>query len=322
METRPEALILASYTYEDPEIEQLMAPSQDAADLARVLEDPNIGGFLVKKRINMPHHEVNQAIEGFFNKDRKREDMLLLYFSGHGIKDEDGQLYLTFPDTRRDALRSTGISSKWIFEILELCRSRRLVLILDCCYSGAFPLGKAHKGDRTIETKKLFGGKGRVILSASDEMQYAFEGDTVEGKGKQSIFTRTLIHGLESGEADRNRTGYVYVEDLYEYVKDKIHDEIPEMKPGFWIDPDYEYGDMIIAKSLFKPTKPITEPRPLLRRCLNPNCGSMLRPRAEFCHICGIAAMTDANRGKQRCPNCGYPKRQTASFCPHCGNRL
>ena len=320
METRPEALILASFAYEDPDIDQLVAPPQDAADLARVLKDPNIGGFVVQEMINRPHYEVQQAIEKFF-KDRKRDDLLLLYFSGHGIKDEEGQLYLASPDTIRKTLRSTAISSKWIFEILELCRSRRLVLILDCCYSGAFPRGKPHKGDKTIETKELFGGKGRVVLSASDEMQYAFEGDTVDGKGKRSIFTRTLIHGLESGEADRNRTGYVYVDDLYDYVKDRIRDEMPEVKPGFWIDPDYEYGDIFIAKSPFKPTKPITELQPRLRRCLNPNCGSMLRPGAKFCQVCGIVVMTDAGNGEQRCRNCGYPKRRGASFCPHCGNR-
>ena len=321
METRPEALILASYTYEDPEIDQLIAPSQDAADFARVLQDPNIGGFVVQEMINRPHYEVKQAIEKFY-KDRKRDDLLLLYFSGHGIKDEAGQLYLATPDTKRKTLRSTAISSKFIFEIMEPCRSRKMVLILDCCYSGAFPRGKPHKGDNIIETKELFGGKGRVVLSASDDMQYAFEGDAVEGEGKRSIFTRTLIQGLESGEADRKRTGFVYVDDLYDYVRDKIRDEMPEMKPRLWTDPDYEYEDISIAKSPFIPAKPITDPQTRLRHCLNPNCGILLRPGAKFCHLCGIVAMTDACKGEQRCPECSQPKRQGASFCPHCGNRL
>jgi len=75
----------------------LVAPSQDAEALARVLADPAIGGFEVQTLLNEPSYEVNRAIEAFFT-DRKRDD-LLLYFSGHGIKDEEGRLYRVFPST-------------------------------------------------------------------------------------------------------------------------------------------------------------------------------------------------------------------------------
>ena len=95
------ALIIASYEYQDDSLRQLVAPAQDAEALARVLKDPDIGGFdEVKVLTNRPSHEVRVEIASFF-ADRKRDDLLLLYFSGHGVKDDDGQLYLATTDTQR-----------------------------------------------------------------------------------------------------------------------------------------------------------------------------------------------------------------------------
>jgi hypothetical protein len=41
---------------------------------------------------NEPSHRLNQEIETFVD-NRKRDDLLLLYFSGHGIKDSDGTIF-------------------------------------------------------------------------------------------------------------------------------------------------------------------------------------------------------------------------------------
>jgi hypothetical protein len=60
------ALIIASYQYEDADLRQLVAPAQDAEDLARVLADPAIGGFEVQTLLNEPSYQVNPAIETFF----------------------------------------------------------------------------------------------------------------------------------------------------------------------------------------------------------------------------------------------------------------
>ena len=43
-------------------------------------------------------HEVNLAVEEFF-ADREPDDLLLVHFSCHGVKDEDGELYFATPNT-------------------------------------------------------------------------------------------------------------------------------------------------------------------------------------------------------------------------------
>ena len=72
---------------------------------------------------------------------------MLLYFSCHGIKDEDGQLYFAATNTRRKLLDATAISAHFENRVMFRSRSRKQLLLLDCCYSGAF--AKESKGVNT-----------------------------------------------------------------------------------------------------------------------------------------------------------------------------
>jgi hypothetical protein len=198
------ALIIASYEYPDDSLRKLIAPAQDAEALARVLQDPDIGGFQVQTLLNEPSHQVNRAIEAFF-VNRKRDDPLLLYFSGHGIKDDWGRLYFSTTDTCRSTPRTTAIPASLVNDVMTDSRSRQQVLLLDCRYSGAFARTKA---DQTVGVQEQVGGRGRVVLTSSDAVQYSFEGDEIEGEGVRSVFTRVLVQGLETGTADRDREGH------------------------------------------------------------------------------------------------------------------
>lgn len=244
------ALVIATDRYEDAELAQLRAPAQDGEALAAVLRNADIGGFAVETLFNLPAHKLNQALEAFF-ADRGREDLLLLYFSCHGVKDEDGRLYFAAADTRRKLLRSTAVSAGYVNELMTRSRSRRQVLLLDCCYSGAFARGMLPKGDDAVGSGERFEGRGRVVLTASDAMQYSFEGDEVKGQGRRSVFTRFLVQGLSTGEADRDADGRVSLDELYDYVYDRVVQEAPGQQPGKWA---FEVqGDIFVAKSPRQP---------------------------------------------------------------------
>jgi len=180
------ALVVATYTYGDGGLRQLAAPEHDAEAFAAVLSDPGIAGFDVTTLINQPHHVVGEAIADFY-ADCRRDDLTLLYFSGHGLKDDEGRLHLAMTNTRREALLFTAISAAQLNEAMDASPSRRKVLILDCCYSGAFPAGRSAKSDEGVHTLERFQGKGRAVLTASDATQYAFEGDDLSGAGTSSV---------------------------------------------------------------------------------------------------------------------------------------
>lgn len=228
------ALIIASYRFEDEGLRSLVAPAQDADALERVLKGP--GNFQVKKLVNEPSRQVGAAIEDFFD-DRKRDDLLLLYYSGHGIKDESGRLYFTTPDTRRRSLRFTAIPAASVHDIMLHSRSRSQILLLDCCYSGAFAKGAVAKSGSIGDlagTGEQLKGQGRIVLTASDSLQYAFEGDQVSGQAVRSVFTDALVNGLETGRADLDQDGRVTINELYDYVHDQVTSRTPQQRPEKW----------------------------------------------------------------------------------------
>jgi tetratricopeptide (TPR) repeat protein len=242
------ALIVANDNYEDKELRKLESPASDADQLEKVLRDPTIGGFEVKKLSNTPWHKLREEIDNFFN-DRRREDLLLIYFACHGIKDEDGRLYFATVNTRRKNITVTGIEADFVNQAMFRCRSRQQVLLLDCCYGGAFASGFIPRANKEVNTKEHFQkGRGRVVITASDAMQFAFEEEKLVEKGQiGSIFTRALIDGLKTGDADRDNDGQISENELYDYIHDQVTDEKPSQTPRKWVF-DVE-GDIIIAKN-------------------------------------------------------------------------
>lgn len=230
---RRRALIVANAHYDDAALEGLASPAQDAAALTRVLEDPERCGFEVSALLDAGSAEVTEAVEGFL-VDAERGDLLLLYFSCHGLKDEGGRLYFATRNTRRNRLRSTAVPAGVVNELLLGSRSRRKVLLLDCCYGGAFAKGMQVKADPAVHTADQFDARGLVVLTASDSTQYAFDGDVVRGTPEPSRFTSVLVGGLSSGEADLDQDGFVTVDDAYEFVRRRLSDEAVPQDPRKW----------------------------------------------------------------------------------------
>jgi uncharacterized caspase-like protein len=226
------------------------------------LKDPTIGGFDVKIILNEDHYKISQEVENFL-RSTERKDLVLLYFSCHGIKDKDGNLYFVAKNTKRNLLDSTAISANFINDLMRKTRSRQQILLLDCCFSGAFAKGMTAKAaDRQIHIRDYFDmekssseERGRVVLTASDAMQYSFEGDERKGVTEYSIFTKAVVEGLETGKADGNNDGHVSYNELYDYAYDSIVNATSLQRPEMWVFG--VQGNIVVARNPYK--KEITE---------------------------------------------------------------
>ncbi|GLY52975.1 caspase family protein [Lentzea sp. NBRC 102530] len=252
------ALIIASHVFADPGLSSLRAPAHDAARLSEVLADPRIGGFHVRTLINSSAAEINEAVEDFF-ADRAPDDLLVLHFSGHGVKDEAGELHFATSSTKLSRLAGTAVSADFVARRMNRSRSRRVVLLLDCCYSGAFGRGMVARAGGAVGLEEQFGGSGRAVITASSAMEYAFEGASVAdaSEGEPSVFTSALVEGLETGDADRDQDGHVGLDELYEYVYDRVRRVTPHQTPGKWML-DVR-GDLRIARR----ARPVSVPSAL-----------------------------------------------------------
>ncbi len=249
------ALIVASSDYRDPTLRRLRAPGHDASDLAEVLRDPAIGIFNVRTLINAPSDQLLRGIARFCQQAGPG-DVVLVYLSCHGVLDDRGRLYYATVDTERALLSATAMSAQWLNDQLEDCRARRQILLLDCCHSGAF--AKGGKGEDALALKDRFSGRGKVVLTASGATEYSFEGATVVGEGVRSVFTRAVVDGLRTGQADRDKDGLVTVNDLYHHVYDTVRAAEPRQTPKLWTFG--AEGDLLVARS---PRGPVIEPAPL-----------------------------------------------------------
>lgn len=256
MAARRDALIIATGTYEDDGLRRLRSPAQDAAALGRVLGDSTIGGFEVKQLIDQDEAAMRLAIFEFFDQ-RGLDDLLLLHLSCHGIKDDDGRLYFAATNTRRETLEVTAMPSAFLNEWMERSRARSIILLLDCCYAGAFAQGS--KGDEGVHLREKFDGSGRAILTASNAIEYSFEGDNLSGAGRPSVFTAAIVEGLKTGKADRDGDGRVSIPELHDFVNERMLEAKPKQTPLKW-ELGIE-GGLYIARSP-RPSPPPEPPPP------------------------------------------------------------
>jgi hypothetical protein len=247
MPSRRLALLIGASEFDDPGLARLLTPRGDTDALRTVLADPKIGRFTVLPPVwNVSEAEIRRQIDRFFSS-AQAQDLLLVYYSGHGLLDERGRLYLAAKDTARDALASTAIAASFISDIMDRTISQAQVLVLDCCHSGAFAKGAKAALAASVGTSVAFRGstRGRAILTATDNTEYAWSGDEVLGQGGQSTFTRHLVTGLKTGKADLNHDGLITLDDLYGYVRDRVGKESARQTPQLF--KIRQSGDVVIG---------------------------------------------------------------------------
>ncbi len=264
MSGQRKALIIANDAYEQEALRNLLAPGADAEALGRVLGDAQIGDFAVQVVRNEPSYVIEGQIEDLFSESRP-DDVLLLHFSGHGLKSESGELFFAACNTKPNRLGSTAVSADFVQRCMRDARSRGIVLLLDCCYGGAFAQGVTVRASGDVNVLDSFpqgrsgGGRGRAVITASNAMEYAFEGDQLADDQHQgpSVFTSALVKGLATGDADRDEDGLVSLNELYDYVFDKVREQNPHQTPSRQIELE---GELYLARSRRRRIRPAPIP--------------------------------------------------------------
>jgi AAA domain (Cdc48 subfamily)/Caspase domain/C-terminal, D2-small domain, of ClpB protein len=244
------ALVIGNSAYDDETLRQLRAPQIDVLSLANALQNIDVGSFdKVDTLIDKDWAEVQSALADFF-AEKKPDDLLLVYFSGHGVLDEQGRLYLAMSNTKRYRLSGSAVSSRFITDEMDSSRSRKQILILDCCHSGAFSRGtKGVTGNIAVNSFTFEGeGHGRVVLTATDAIQQAWEGDQIIGDAENSLFTHFLVEGILTGNADKDNDGQITLDELYKYTFERISNTTNKQRPKMWTY-SQEGGQLVIAKS-------------------------------------------------------------------------
>lgn len=127
-------------------------------------------------------------------------DIAVFYFAGHGIVNNLGGYLVT-----QDAVRyEEGVSMVEILTMANQSQSREIVVILDCCHSGAFGAVPA------ITSEYAHLREGISVLCASRSSEFALE------QGGYGVFSSLIYEALYGGAT--NLLGAVTVADVYAFV--------------------------------------------------------------------------------------------------------
>jgi uncharacterized caspase-like protein len=231
------AVIIGVGRYQSTDIPSLRYTVADAESLYQLLIGP--GGFkkehvlLMTDRTDKPPtlRNIKWALGTFLARSAKKDDMVLIFFAGHGAPEVDQRgverdglaKYLIPADADPDDLYSTALPMDEMQTIFGRVEAERMVVFLDACYSGAAG-GRTFSSKRTRAVnlddqflERLTRSKGRAIITASRPSEVSIELPEL-GHG---IFTYYLVEGLK-GAADLNKDGIITVQELYEYVEQKV----------------------------------------------------------------------------------------------------
>lgn len=127
-------------------------------------------------------------------------DLALLHFSGHGTVNDLGGFLVTQDARQYDE----GVAMSEVLQLANEATSvKEVVILLDCCHSGAFGNAPHVNNQATLR-------EGIAVLTASRSTQPAIE---VNGRG---VFTSLIAAALCGGAADV--LGKVTVGSVYAYV--------------------------------------------------------------------------------------------------------
>jgi formylglycine-generating enzyme required for sulfatase activity len=251
--SRKIALLIGVSNYGDRP-DPLRCTAKGVKAMRAVLSDPNIGEFDEVTPLFDPDLATMQRnIASTFNQ-AKKDDLVLLYFTGHGIKDMTGAFYLTTAQTEifksGEINAGTAVEASFIQRMIGNCCAERKVVILDCCFAGAFVEGFLGMDDGSVDVAEqlgvqALGDKGYCVLTAATSTRYALEPKSEDEE--LSVYTRYLVEGLKTGGAAPDGELFISLRHWHEYVKAQVAVAASTMKPDFKSVHD-GYG-IIIAKA-------------------------------------------------------------------------
>jgi hypothetical protein len=219
------ALLVGVANYEQTnELPTLRTPANDVSEFRRAIAHPNCG-FEVDTLTDPTTNDLQKGIISLL-ADARSEDTLLFYYSGHGKLAQTGGLRLCARDTEERFLNANSVPVRWIKEQIDSTKAARVILVLDCCYSGL--AAGAFKGDVVSAIRDAVGsGKGKFVVTSSSATELSIElaGD------RNSLFTKWLVHGLDTFEADANNDDVITLDELVDYASEKVKGERSEQRP-------------------------------------------------------------------------------------------
>jgi hypothetical protein len=172
------------------------AVANNLRELQAIFTDPGLGGM---PKVHVPilldpqtPAEVDEWLERIA---RESHDLLLVYYSGHGLVGDDEELYFTVSGSDDVSIHRTGVPFEWIKRAILGSPAKTRILILDCCHSGQAMVRLGRLGGGVSAVLNQVDIEGTHVLTASGPSQAA----RAPAGGEFTAFTDVLVQLMRGG---------------------------------------------------------------------------------------------------------------------------
>jgi hypothetical protein len=197
------ALLLAVDEYDDPAFQSLSGPISDATSLKAILmrkygfEEANIT-FLKN-----PKHEDLETVFETMRDKVTGEDLLLIFYAGHGTFDDQSQIGYWLPSDATKSSRLNWYRNSALVENIGAIHSKHTLLIADACFSGGI-----------FKTRSVNNASAEISSLMKRTSRKAMTSGRLNPVPDRSVFMKYLLKTLEE-----NENKFLPSEDLYDMVK-------------------------------------------------------------------------------------------------------
>jgi CheY-like chemotaxis protein len=206
----------------------LPATVRDAQAIEQALVDPQRCGYL-PEHVHLLYNRAASA-EGIRaglrwlaeRASTAPDATVVIYFSGHGWRGQDGRYALVPADVHPDQMADSILWGHEITTAIHAIPARRVLVLIDACHAGGIT---SAKGDPAVAAgfskappsadllRALHQGEGRAVISSSRNQQFSY----LRPDGDLSIFTYHVIEALH-GAASLPGDSTVRVSNLINYL--------------------------------------------------------------------------------------------------------
>jgi len=225
--------VIAISDYQDENLEDLDFCKNDGKEMSNTLK--NIGYEITEDRYlvgEINYEKMKKSLIKFFQDDNVGpQDILLVYFSGHGVLDGYGGRFFATSQTNTKYPEEYSVSFDFLTEQMKKSSSEKKVAILDCCFSGdtfSSTTGKSAggaKGEKQAEelgrealSRQFEGSQGNCVLASSLSNRRSYQ---LPDK-PFSAFTYFAIEGLKKNKDSIDGDCCVTPETLSQYIFSKL----------------------------------------------------------------------------------------------------
>jgi WD40 repeat protein/uncharacterized caspase-like protein len=245
------ALTIGVSDYTD-NVFDLKYAAKDATDLSTLLatNKTNFAEVKVLKIVDAAATKENIKKAKEFLAASRVDDQVILFVAGHGLLDDDMNFYFATSNVDFNNPGALGLPYEDLEGLLDEIPARKKLMLIDACHSGEVDKDEtvftnataksdggtvASRGFKNVTKKEGVGlkssfelmqelftdlrrGSGAIVISSASGVEFAFESDA----WKNGVFTYSVLEGLKTGTADRNKDGAVGVAELRDYVIKKV----------------------------------------------------------------------------------------------------